>query len=197
MESYNQKNNIFSIPHMLNNKKKVELTKVNKNIYKLESLVENKNIYLEKLINFEIIHLFYKVNMDYFEVVEFEILNDNEAILFVLLKPILKELGVQPRYVNLKITKKTIDSSVHFICSDCSDFIKNTKKYNTAIKSGLLNVNIICRLINPHLLYITETVTFDDTYNGFAIMETFLSHMLKVILKQTIKAVEQINYHTG
>ena len=175
------------------NKKKIELTKLKKNIYKLESLVENKNIYLEKIINFEIIHLFYKVNMNFFEIVEFEIINDNEAILFVLMKPLLKELGVQPRYVNLKITKKIEDSTVFFYCVSCDDFIKNTQKYKNAIKSPLLNVTIACKLLNPHSLYIIETLTFDENYDGFTIIEKFLSQILKVIFKQTINAVEQIN----
>jgi hypothetical protein len=183
-----------SISSALFNKKKVELTKLKKNIYKLESFVENKNIYLEKLINFELIHLFYKVNMNFFEIVEFEILNENEAILFVLMKPLLKELGVQPRYVNLRITKKIEGSDVFFYCVSCNEFIKNTHQFNkNAIKSPLLTVTISCKLMNPHSLYISETLTFDETYEGFTIMEKFLSQVLKVIFKQTISAVEQIN----
>lgn len=190
MESSKQSNSISTV---LFNKKKVELTKLKKNIYRLESFVENKNIYLEKIINFELIQLFYKVNISFFEIVEFEIINDDEAILFVLMKPLLKELGIQPRYVNLKITKKIENSKVFFNCVSCDNFINNTHKYDNAIRSPLLAVNITCNLINPHLLNIVETLTFDESYNSFSIMESVLSKFLKIIFKQTMTTIERIN----
>jgi hypothetical protein len=192
MDLHKQTNTIGSISKLLSNKK-IEFTKIKKNIYKLESYVENNNIYLEKLIHFDLIHLFYKVNMDYFEVVDFEIVNENEAILFVLMKPLFKEFGVQSRYVNLKITKKMDKSNIYFICNSCSNFTSNTQKYNKAIKSPLINVNITCTLIHSHLLHITETLTFDETCDSFILIDKLLSQILKVIFKQTIKAIEQIH----
>lgn len=190
MESCKPSNSISS---GLFNKKKLELTKLNKNIYRLESFVENKNIYLEKIINFDLITLFYRVNINFFEVLEFEIINDDEAILFVLMKPLLKELGIQPRYVNLKIIKKIENSKVFFNCVSCDNFIKNTQKYDNAIRSPLLSVDITCNLINPHLLNIVQTLTFDETYSSFTIMESVLCKFLKIIFKQTINTIEKIN----
>ena len=192
MDSHKQTSSISSISKVISNKK-IDFTKIKKNMYKLESFVENNNIYLEKLIHFDLIHLFYKVNMDYFEVADFEIVNENEAILFVLMKPLFKEFGVQSRYVNLKITKKTDRSNVYFTCTSCNEFTSNTQKYNKAIKSPLINVNITCKLIHPHLLHITETLTFDETYDNFIIIDKLLSQILKVIFKQTLKAIEQIH----
>jgi len=191
MESLNQSNNI---PYMsLLSNKKIELTKINSNTFKLVSLVENKNIYLEKIITFDLIRLCCKVNMDYFDVVELEILNDNEAILFILMKPLFKELGLQSRYVNLKIIKKNDKSDVYFMCNKSNDFTSKTIQYKNAIQSPISNINIFCKLLNPHLIQFSETLSFDEPYDMNTIMEKIISHILKVIFKKTIKTIEQLN----
>jgi hypothetical protein len=178
--------------HKLKNKKKVIFTKLSKNTFKLESIVENKNIFLEKLLNFDLIHLFYKVNIQYFESVDFKLINENEAILFILMKPLIKQLGTPARYVNLKITKKEEgDKCVLFNARACNDF--NNKTSTSAVPSPLLNIDIICNIINPHLLHIYEVLTFDETYASYSIFEQIVSPILKIIFKQTIQAVEEIN----
>jgi hypothetical protein len=175
-------------------KQKVTFTKLSNNMFKLESFVENKNIFLEKLLNFDLIHLFYQVNIQYFQAVDFKLINENEAILFILMKPLFQQLGYNPRYVNLKIIKNIKDNgSVCFNASICNELSEKIREYPSALQSPLLNVSITCDTINNHLLYISEILTFDENYFNYSIVEKLISPILKIIFKQTIQAVEKIN----
>lgn len=176
----------------LKNKTKVTFTKLSNNTFKLESFIENKNIFLEKLLNFDLIRLFYQVNSQYFETVDFKLINENEAILFILMKPLINHFGSTSRYVNLKITKRVESNTrVFFTGSTCDIF---NKKINSSIlPSPLLNASITCNIINPHLLHISEVLIFDENYANYSIFEKILSSILKIIFKQTIQAIEEIN----
>jgi len=181
----NTKNNV-------KNKTKVTFTKLSNNTFKLESFIENKYIFLEKILNFDLIKLFYQVNSQYFETVDFTLINENEAILFLLMKPLIKQFGSTSRYVNLKITKKVeSDTCVFFTGSTCDIFNKTIN--TTVTPSPLLSASITCNIINPHLLHIYEVLTFDENYANYSIFEKILSSILKIIFKQTIQAIEEIN----
>ena len=175
-------------------KKNIKCVKINKNTFKLESLVENNNLFLEKLLNFDIIQLFYTVNIQYFEAVDFKLINENEAILFILMKPLFKQLGYENRYVNLKITK-TIENekNVLFTAFACEELSEKAKKNPSAVPSPLQRIDIVCNIVNPHLIHIQEILTFDDTYTNYTIFEKLVAPILKIIFKQTIQAVEKIN----
>ena len=172
---------------------KIQMMKLSNNIFKLETYVENKNIFLEKILNFDLIHLFYKVNNQYFEAVDFRLLNENEAILFILMKPLFQQLGCHSRYVNLKITKKIEnDKCISFTANVHHELSAKAKDFPTALPSPLMKVYIIFNIINSHNIHISEELTFDDKYAGFTILEKLMSPVLKIIFKQSVQAVEQI-----
>ena len=185
--------NYFKSQNKIKPKKNIQMTKLSNHVFKLETNIENNDIYLEKILNFDLIYLFYKVNNEYFEAVDFHLINENEAILFILMKPLFQQLGCHSRYVNLKIIKKIKnDKCISFIANTHDELSKKAKEFPSAIPSPLINVSIEFNIINSHNIHISEILTFDEKYYGFTILDKLLSPVLKQIFRQSVQAVEEI-----
>ena len=69
-------------------------SRIEKNKYTMNFAMENKNIILAKVIDFNLIKLIYDLNGDVYEKVSMEKLNDNEVIATLLMKHLFEELGL-------------------------------------------------------------------------------------------------------
>jgi hypothetical protein len=193
--SHNQtENNISNAEKILIQKKNLCLSRIIKNKYQLDCIIENTNIYLDKIINFQFIKLMYEANKNYFEVIQLDIVNDNEAYLYLLVKPILKELGIVQRYISLKLTKY-VDTAINKIYFKGVSFPEYGKKINeckNAVLSPIYEINIVCTIIHSHKIQIQQTFLFEDKFVSPPLFETIFAKMLKDIFKQIIKVIEYI-----
>jgi len=86
-------------------------TKNEKNNYSLSFGMENNNIILSKIIDFNLVKLIYDLNNDIYEKVNLKIINDNEATINLLMRHLFEDLGLPQRfsiYILKKHLKKTI-----------------------------------------------------------------------------------------
>jgi hypothetical protein len=193
--SYNESiDNNSSTEKILIQKKKFSLTRIMKNKYKLECIIENNNIYLDKIINFQFIKLIYEANKKYFEIIHLDIINDNEAYLYLLVKPTFSEIGIQQRYVSLKLTKYIDHQStnVYFKGISCPEYGEKINVVKNAIISPIHEINIICNIIHPHKLQFTKMIVFDENFKLPILFETVFGKMLSDIYKQIIHVLECI-----
>ena len=65
----------------------MKFIKLEKNKYNLTYSIENKNINLEPLVNFELIKLIYELNPDIYEKVVLNKVSEEEAQITLLMKP--------------------------------------------------------------------------------------------------------------
>lgn len=83
------------------------IDKINHGEYKLSFNLENNNIHLTSIIDFNIIKLLYELNKDIYDKIDLNIINNNEADLLVINKHLFQDLGLSQKYSYFKI-KKTV-----------------------------------------------------------------------------------------
>ena len=90
-------------PEILYSKEGFEFLKVFKNKYSLKFSIENPNIILHKIIDFSLIKLMYDLNADIYEKINLEKINDNEAIMTILMKHLFEDLGLPQKFSHINI----------------------------------------------------------------------------------------------
>ena len=71
------------------------LVRVIHNNYRLTTTIENKNISVTDLLDFRLINLMYQTNLDNFEKIYTNILNENEATVFLRMVHFFKNFGIK------------------------------------------------------------------------------------------------------
>ena len=87
------------------NKENCTFKRYGLNKYLLEYFMENKNIYMEKIIDFSLIQLIYNLNPDIYEHIEFNKINENEVVAILLMKHFFEDIGFPQRYSFMNIKK--------------------------------------------------------------------------------------------
>ena len=171
------------------NKPKLMISRNKKNNYKVVMKIENTKIFMEKILNFQLIKLIFEINKTNFEccLLEEEE-NGQEANLYLLVKPLFKDLGVLQRYISLHLTKK--DNEYYGV-----SFPEYGKKHNTcknAILSPIKEMTISSSFPTPHKMILTIQIIVQDDYEMNMVFEKILVNFLKNIYSQTITFIEKI-----
>lgn len=157
------------------------------NKYLLEFDIENKNIYMEKIIDFSLIELIYKLNPDIYLHIDFNKINENEVVAILLMKHFFEDVGLPQRYSFMNI-KKTIEKNR--ILFKAQTIIQNEKPEKIPIEAEILNIDnltCICDLITPHKVKISFDINFNS---GFAI-PLFAEKLVGVIIHKIFKRLKQ------
>jgi hypothetical protein len=161
-------------------------TQIKKNNYKIDFTMENKNIILSKIIDFNLIKLIYDLNTDIYETVELEIINENEAVATILMKNFFEELGLPQKFSYLHIKREIQDNKIIFR----SQSIQGHRPTSIPIDAELMgveNMTSICDIITPHKM----NFSFNMILNDNVIIPVFVEKMVGIILHKIFKRVKQ------
>ena len=156
------------------------------NKYILEFDIENKNIYIEKIIDFSLLELIYRLNPDIYEYIEFNKINENEAVAILLMKHFFEDIGLPQRYSFMKI-KKIIEKNK--ILFKAQTIIQKEKPEKIPNEAELLNIDILtcnCNIITPNNVKINIDINFNS---GFHI-PLFAEKMIGVIIHKIFKRLK-------
>ena len=99
---------------VLYEKNDTKIIKLDNGNYHLFFSIENNNMYLDSVINFDLIKLIYDLNKDICEKVNLEKHDENTATISVLIKNLFEDLGLSQKYSCLQITKSIHNSQIIF-----------------------------------------------------------------------------------
>jgi len=129
----------------------ISIDKIIHGEYKISFSLENKNIHMINIIDFNIIKLLYELNKDLYEKIDLNIINDNEAVLLVINKHLFQDLGLSQKYSYFKI-KKTVFENRNIIFD--LEMITNENIIHLVPKNAerlpIKNAVINCKIIDPH-----------------------------------------------
>jgi hypothetical protein len=147
--------------------------------------VENKNIIIEKIINFDLIKLMYELNPDIFEKVYLEKINDKEAILTLILKNLFEDLGIPQNYLHLNIKKK--ENVFEFTTI-------HDKPFNITNDLKLLETTIIYKyeLKNDHNAIFNYIIYFEGNNDLNPFVTNIFSKIFTKVLKRLKQFIENI-----
>jgi hypothetical protein len=167
----------------LYSKEGLEFIKIKDNNYKLSFSMENNKIILSKIIDFNLIKLVYDLNVDIYENVDIKIINENEAVLNLLIKNLFEEIGLPQHFSYVHIKKQISENKISFT----SQTIKGDRPDGIPKDAKLFPIKIMlceCLVINPHKVNFFFNIIFDDDTNIPEIAEKIIGIIIFKIFKR-------------
>jgi hypothetical protein len=168
------------------NKDGFNFSRITKNHYKLSFTIENNNILISKIIDFDLIKLIYDLNPDVYEKVNMEKLSDNEVIATLLIKHFFQDIGLPQRFSFIRMLKFVEEDKITFK----SKSIKTHRPPDLPEDAELMSIQdltCLCNIITPHKIDFSVDVTFDSNMN----VPPFAEKMIGMILNKIFKRVKQ------
>jgi hypothetical protein len=174
-------------PTILFHKNDFVLKRLSIHHYTSEFTIENNNIFLDKLIDFNFMKLIYDLNSDIYIDSQIEKINDNEAIFTCILKHFFEDLGLPQKYSYMRTTKQIDKNNIIFISKSITSF----KPTNVPIDSELLSINELictCNIESQHKINFLFDIKFDPKRK---IPPLPVIKIVGVILNKIFKRVKQ------
>jgi hypothetical protein len=168
------------------NKENCTFKRYGLNKYLLEYDMENKNIYIEKIIDFSLIQLIYTLNPDIYEHIEFNKINDNEAVAILLMKHFFEDIGFPQRYSFMNIKKIVEKNKILF---KAQTIINKQKPAQIPAEAEVLYIDdltCVCDLITAHKV----KISFDINFNSGFHIPLFAEKMIGVIIHKIFKRLK-------
>jgi len=176
---------------VLFDKEGLKFVKVMKNHYKLNFTMENNNIIISKIIDFNLIKLIYDLNSDIYEKVNIEKLNDNQVVATLLMKHLFEDVGLPQRFSYNHISKVIEEGRITFL----SKSIKTQRPEGVPNDAELMSIDdmsIICDIITNHKAVFSLNLLFDSELNVPAFVEKIVGVIVGKIFKRVKQFIENV-----
>jgi hypothetical protein len=171
---------------ILYSKEGFTFAKIKKNNYVLNFQMENKTIVLSNIIDFSLVKLIYDLNGDIYEKVNLTKLDDNQAVMCMLMKHLFEDIGLPQRFSYVHMTKHIEPNKITFISK--SIYSERPEGMpESSEQMPIRNMVCECNIITPHKMGFSCNVMFDD----HMIIPPFAEKMVGLILFKIFNRVKQ------
>ena len=168
------------------------LVRIATNKYRMTTTIENKNIYMKNLLNFNLINLLYQTNLDKFDKINLNIINEEDANVFLLMKHLFKEMGLKQRYFCFDIKKVELENGISFILTQNAEYGKQVNDCSNAHLMPIKHMLYNFELVSLHKLKMTQYMNFDPEVGLPSFLEPVFGLITKTMLKQMKQFIEAI-----
>lgn len=161
------------------------------NNYSLTFSVENNYIILPKIIDFQLIKLIYDLNTDIYEKTNLQLINDNEAIITMLMKHLFEDLGLPQRFSHVNCKRTILENQIIIE----SQTIKGDRPSEMPHDAELMPIqNMICRcnIVTQHKVNFSCNIQFVNTMRVPAVAEKLFGLILYKIFNRVKQFIENI-----
>jgi hypothetical protein len=172
-------------PIVLFEKDGLKFCKVREKVYTLSLTLENNNIFLAQVMNFDLIKLIYDLNPDIYEYVDLKKNNEENAQVLVILKHFFEDLGMPQKYSHMNIHKIVNEEEIIFK----SETIHGSRPSNIpdyCDKMAMKEMTSVCKIITQHKIQCDFYVHFDNSM----VIPPFAEKMIGMILHKVFKRVK-------
>ena len=175
----------------MNNLNKIKVDKIDKKKFKINFCLLNSTISNLNFSSRDLMKYLYLFNSTYFEDGNLNVLSDQHFSIFLLIKPICKELGLNKRklYFLLKDVSNNSKNSAIGIPISVSDHTKinaNYKKYledPNILPTALSKIEFEIEKKNNHFMNIQICFELEPSFYMFPMLETIIKEIIKKIFK--------------
>ena len=176
----------------------IKFIKLNPNKFNLTFDMNNDNIILSSLINFDLIHLIQKLNPTIFEKMTIDHKSDTNVIMNVLLHDIFADLGLPHYYLALNINKEIIDST-NFTFNCCqfasASIYSKLEIYPDDVELIPIQKFDICfTIINNHNIKINCDIYLTDNHNIPIFFDKMIGNILYNIFNRLKQFIENVSF---
>jgi hypothetical protein len=164
----------------------MKFTKVDKNKFNLSFSIENKNIHLGSIINFDFIKLIYELNTDIYEKVILQKIDGEEASIILIMKHFFNDLGFPQKYSYMNLKKTIKNDNIYFEGS--SNFSEKPAEIPNEVELlPVENLNIECIAVTPHKFNFNFVILFHNSL----IIPSFIEKVISMIVNKLFNRVKQ------
>ena len=165
----------------------MKFIRIEKNKYIFSFSVENKNINIEPLINFELIKLMYELNPDIYEKVILNKINEEDATITLVIKHFFNDMGISQKYSHMNFTKNIIHHQcINFVGS--SIFSEKPEGISNDVELlPIENFNIECNIASLNKVNLNCSIIFHNSLD----IPSFIEKVIGIIVNKIIKRIKQ------
>ena len=115
-----------------------------------------------------------------------------EANIYLLVKPLFKELGFFQRYISLHLTKFEENGTMQFLGVAFPEYGQTHNKCKNAIAAPIKEMPISSFLYNPNKMTLSIQIILEDTFEMTALFEKIFISLLKTNNLQFIEFLEKL-----
>ena len=128
--------------------------------------------------------LFKKINLN--------IINEEDANVFLLMKHLFKEMGLKQRYFCFDIKKIELENGLSFILTQNAEYGQQVNNCSNAHLLPIKHMLYNFELVSLHKLKMTQYINFDPEVGLPAFLEPVFGLVSKTMLKQMKQFIEAI-----
>ena len=183
----------YSIPKEIYIKNDFVITRQERNKYYVNFSMQNNKTYLDSIINFNIMTILYEMNKDIFDDYKVQIINEEEADVYFLIKHFFSDLGLPQKYFHMHV-KKVIDKESNVISFACENStIDHLVIPNKGDIANIDNIFINCHFTSKHNVFINYKMFINPEVEIPAFMEKIMGIVASKIFLKTKQFIENIN----
>jgi hypothetical protein len=162
-----------------------------KNHYFLDFFIENPCIDLPSIINFDFIKYVYQINADLYEKIDLNKINENEAVIILVIKHFLEDLGIPQQYAHLIVTRQDKNNQIIFNAKTIDikpDSIKEDLEL-LQLECFILD----CEIIHKHKIYLKYDIIFKPEKEIPSFVEKMIGMVISKMILRTKQFIENIH----
>ena len=175
---------------ILFNKNNLIITRKDYNHYSFEFIIENNNIDLPKIIDFNIVKLIHSLNIDIHEKVNLEIKDDNNATITIIIKNFFEDVGLPQYFIHVDVTKNIEDDFILFEAQTNNTRPEDIPQYITQMSIQKLTTK--CSIITNHKISFCSNIIFHNKFKAAIFVEKMASLILNKIIKRVKQFIENL-----
>lgn len=174
---------------VLFNKDGIEIKKQGEGQFEINFYMENRNVVLQNVINFDFFKLIHDLNKDICENVELLKLNENSAIITILVKNFFEDLGISQKFACFQVNKEVNSSNnqITFTFKTCANY-KPTWLDNKDIELAYIDqIHLSCMPLSPHHVQFYCFIQFPNNKD----IPAYVQKMSVMIVQKIINRLKQ------
>ena len=177
---------------LLINKNSIKFIKLSENKFNLSFDLNNTNILLPSIINFDLIQLINKLNPTIFEHMIIDNKSETDINVNILLNDIFADLGLPHYFLALNVKKVITDSKISFICSS---FDNKLDIYPDDIELiPIQKFDIHFDIIQNYNIKINCDIDLIDNHNIPSFAEKMIGNIIYNIFNRLKQFIENVSF---
>jgi hypothetical protein len=182
-----------NLPQKIIEKNGIKLSKMSSTVFNLTFDINNNNMRLPSIINFDLIQLIVKLNPNIFENIESESESESNKKINVLFKDLFSDIGLPQYYTSLNINKSVLDANKIVFTSSLYDNKLQTYPADVELLTAQ-NITISFEIINNHFIKINGDMTLLENHAIHPFAEKLIGNIIYNIFIRLKQFIENIAF---
>ena len=175
------------------NNKDIQISQT-ENSFNLQYRIINKQMYLDKLINFQFLNIIYELNKSLFDDFKIQIISQHQATIYILFKWLFKDFDIKHCAVVLNINRTALkEDQICFECTSVSD--ANSSLFSIPEHVKILNVDnlTICfDITDKHNIHVDNTLILQKKPNILPYIQKMIAQIMSKMIINTKQFIEKM-----